>query len=355
MSIRFKTIYFAIAVLLSACSEPSSEIIGEVVRPVKYMQVAEPSGHINRYFPGEAKAADAVTLAFEVSGKLSKILVDVGDQVKQGQTIAELDPRDFENALDQAIAELARSEIYFNRVTIAAKENAVSQQELSDALAAVKSASALVNIRRKALDDTKIIAPYDAIVTHKHFESFSNINAKQGVVRLIDPSKIEMTTYVSEDLISFVNNELEVLVRFDLYPQIEIPATVHEISLEASSVTGSYPITLSMKQPDGIAIIPGMTGVAWRANPNDELFNSSKMKGVEVPTNAILSESEGENFVWVVSEPNNIIKKKAISLGELTSKGVLITGLTGNEKIVTAGIHELSEGQQVRLVASKKL
>ena len=68
----------------------------ETIRPVRAVQVSDPSEFAKRWFPGQAKAIQEVDLSFRVSGPLIKLPVKVGDEVRKGRELARIDPRDFE-------------------------------------------------------------------------------------------------------------------------------------------------------------------------------------------------------------------------------------------------------------------
>lgn len=359
MLTRLLTLCAVLAVL--ACSEQSGDLSGalssteatEVVRPVRAMQLGMQEAFAERKFPGRAEASNEVTLAFEVSGKLNELEVSVGDKVKRGDVLASVDPRDFQNALDQAKAEAKRANSRYQRMQKAFADNAVSAQNVSDAEAAYESTRALLNIRQKALDDTKLLAPYDAIVAATFVDSFGNVRAKQPAVRLVDPSRIEMLADLPESLISFAKEGMKTFVRFDVFPDLIIPAVVKEVGSEASETTRTYPVTMIMDQPEGATILPGMAGEAW---PSLEEYSAELapegFHGFVVPVSAILAGNDGKKYVWVIDAQTGRVRKTEVSLGELTTHGVLVQGLDGGLYIATAGVHSLRQGQQVRILKS---
>ena len=95
-------------VFFTGCGEEVVE--KEVIRPVKVFKAGNPlSGLSGRAFPGRAQANEEVDLGFEVGGVLIERPVDKGDEVKKGQLLARLDPRDFKNELAAARAERERA------------------------------------------------------------------------------------------------------------------------------------------------------------------------------------------------------------------------------------------------------
>ncbi len=342
---------FAVLVLVS-CKEDTAMIEArEVIRPIYAMQVGVQKNLGVRKFPGQAEASDAVTLAFEVSGKLNEIFIFVGDKVKKGDLLASLDSRDFENTLVQAEAELKRSKVQYERMKAAAKDNAVSKQELTNVQAAYENAMASIRIRKKALEDTELRAPYDAIVAAKYIKSFGNVQAKHRAIRLVDIKRIEMVSDIPEDIIMLVKKDMDILVEFDAFPSVIITAKISEIGIEALKTTRTYPVTLIMDQPENVTILPGMAGKAWP--PHDTKIDNvpATMKGFDVPLSALLSGDNGQqSFVWVIDPKDGSVSRKDVQTGVLSDSGILIQGLKGGEFIATAGVNTLREGQKVIII-----
>ena len=148
----------ALAAALLACgAEPPPP---SKPRPLRSMVVGDAEGLERRRFPGRAQATQELNLAFEVAGRMIERPVMVGSEVQQGDVLAVLDPRDFQNALDRSVAERDRSKAFYERVAQAARTGAVSQQEVTDAEARMRRAEATLRINQKALDDSVLVAPF---------------------------------------------------------------------------------------------------------------------------------------------------------------------------------------------------
>ena len=338
--------------LLGGCGqEPAPE---EVVRNVRATKIADPHMFDGRTFPGRAKAHNEVNVAFEVPGRVLQRPVDVGDRMKEGQLLAALDPRDYQNSLAEAIADRRQAKTYRDRIAAAVKSGAVSKQDLTDAEARYDITVAEVKIREKALEDTIIRAPFDGKVAAIYIENYEQIRAKQVVMRLLDTTKMEMIIDIPEDRIPYAPYVKEFKVRFDAIPGREIPATIHEISYEASLATRTFPVTLIMDNPPELGIKAGMAG---QAKAILELPPELKETGYVVPPAAVVRESaakeEGvyESFVWVIDEQSGTVAKRRVVPGRLMPHGLLIReGLDQGEWIAVAGANYLREGQKVAIL-----
>jgi len=107
-----------------------------------------------------------------------------------------------------------------------------------------------------------------------------------------------------------------------------------------------------MNQPKDAKILSGMAG---KAQARGELPVELREAGVEVPLSAIFSAGEPDkSYVWIIDEQTKIVSRRNVVTGNLTDRGIRVReGLEPGEWIVTAGVHYLFEGQQVRILENR--
>ncbi len=364
-----------VPVLLAGCAEETPEVVQP--RLVQAMKVGDPSTFEDRWTPGRAKATRELNLSFRVGGRMISRPVNVGDRLEAGDLVAQIDPTDYEVALqnaegnlDEAKANLRAAQADLNRLLNIQKQDpgAVAKtavdrsvEERDRAQANIKALEAAVADARNRLERTTLRAPYDSTVVAKYVEAFEDVRAKQTIVRLVDNSRIEFEVNIPERDISIVPEVTNIRVRFDAFPDLEVPAEIKEIGTEASQTTRTYPVTLIMDQPKGYAILPGMAGRATGDVAGDPT-------GVMVPLSAVFTEEGGSQealqggltaspspaeratFVWVVEENERKVTRRQVIPDVITARGMrLKEGLETGEWIVTAGVYSLVEGQEVRI------
>ena len=413
----YRMILFGCLLLLftTGCSEDVA--VQEVIRPVKAIKVGDSQEFMKRKFPGRSSATQSGDLSFRVSGPLITRPVDVGDEVKTGQVLARIDPRDYEVALKNTEAQLARakanlramrqarpekvsqlkSEVTkaksalnramaeYNRVMRIRKKDpgAVSQSSIDTAVDAreraeaslrqaeenlrigtrgarkedieaqqadIRSLEAAVDSAKDQLRYTYLYAPFDGTIVETYVENFEVVLAKQRILRLIDSSKIEFKVDVPEHLIILVPYVTELFVEFGPFPGRKFDATIKMVGKEATQTTRTYPVTLIMDQPEDIKIMPGMAGIATAKSIPPEMLSR---KGIDVPSSAVFSSGDNNTFyVWVIDEKTNMVSRREVKVAKLTTHGVrLKEGVKPGEWIATAGVHSLSEGLKVRILA----
>jgi RND family efflux transporter MFP subunit len=384
------------------------------VRPVRAVKLYDKASLDGRSLPGQASAAEEVNLAFRVSGPLIELPINVGDEVKRGDVIAQIDPTDFRVAVDDATANLERAERELDAMKVARPEeirvaeegvnaataslakaksdhdrninllngNAISQREfdrtralLDVAKASLRSAEEQLGARQAGarpediaaqqaeirslnasfenaqnqLRYSTLQAPFDGTITATFVDNYQAVQKGQMIARLVDKSRIEFTVNVPESGIPLVPYVRDLSCTFDAFPDKQFAATIKEIGFEASRTTRTYPVTFSIEQQykeEGVLVLPGMAG---RITARVELPEGSLDKGIEVPETAIFSDS-GSQFVWIVDESANTVNRMQVTPGELTQHGIRVPELQPGQVVATAGVHSLTEGQQVRIL-----
>jgi RND family efflux transporter MFP subunit len=353
--------------LLFGCQDEIPE--KEMIRPIRAIQVGDPAEFTQRSFPGQAKATKEVDLSFRVAGPLIERPISVGDTVRTGDELAQIDPRDFEvdlqrveGQLSQARAVLKRAEADYERVLRVQKQDAgaVSQalidrtrQQMESSRAEIRSFQASVAAAKDQLSYTRLNAPFEGIITAIYVENHEDVKAKQPIARMIDHSQIEMIVNIPENLIShadYLKSAGNVLrVHFDPFPDHEIDASIKEIGKEASRTTRTYPVTLIMDQPQDFKILPGMAG---NASSSVKPAESEGFGGIAIPETAVLSpEGNDKTYVWIIDEKTETVTRREVTTGALLDTGIIVkTGIEPGEWVATAGVNFIRDGQKVRLI-----
>jgi RND family efflux transporter MFP subunit len=255
--------------------------------------------------------------------------------------------------VDRAVEQKDRAEADLRnaREELRIGQRGARTEDIAAKEAEIRALQASVDSAKDELSYTFLKAPFDGTIVSTYVENFEFVQAKQQVARLLDTRRIEFVVNIPENLISNVPYVRDIEVRFDAFPDRQIPAKVSKIGTEASQTTRTYPVTLLMDQPENIKILPGMAGQAsGRGQPPDD----AGKKKMEVPVSAVFSPDEtGKSFVWVIDENTKAVSRREVKTGPLTDLGILVQdGLKPGEWIATAGVHYLREGQQVRLLTN---
>lgn len=337
----------ALAALLgvAGCSKEVSKEAKPKSYLAKVMTVKGETGERSIKLPAVVEATEETQLSFQVPGKLAKLNVREGIDVKKGDVLARLERRNFANEVNQAQAEFDRANGDYKRAQSLAKQNVVSASQLEQLYSQREMASVQLDRARKNLEDTDLRAPYDAVVARVHVENFENINTQQIVVTLLDASTIDAKVQVPASIVidSSTHNPINVVLELDAAPGILIPTKMREAQAQADVQTQTYAVRFSFVPPSELVILPGMTGTLTAQ------FNQTDVEeAFRVPSSAVIATA-GKTFVWVVNKQTRAVAKRSVDVSSASGEYFVINeGLNVGDEIVSAGGQYLYEGAIVR-------
>jgi len=337
-----------LAFLMASCAKEEEKAAVEVVRPLKMMTIASGGEAFKRAFPGKVQASQEVDLSFKVSGPLIEFPVKEGQNVKKGALLARIDPRDFKTNLDQAKARALEAEQQFKRYKDLYIQKQVSKADFDKYKSARDVARAQQNEVQHALEDTYLRAPFAGVIAKKLVDNFQEVQAKQPIVSLQDISSVEIRIDVPEALMATARDRKDTtaMAEFSTAPGKQYKLSIKEFSTSADPQTQTFRITLLMKQPEDINVLPGMTASV--------VVTDAPTKGIGdqivIPAIAVFSDESGTPHVWVVDPKTMKTHRRKVTTGSLTGKeSIRITdGLKPGETIAVTGVTQLREGMKVR-------
>ncbi|MEJ2370997.1 MAG: efflux RND transporter periplasmic adaptor subunit [Gemmatimonadales bacterium] len=340
------------ALAASGCGGGAEVEPPPVARPISTMVVGGMSGG-RLTFPGTTQAADRAELSFRVAGPLIEFPVNEGDQVRQGQLLARIDPRDYRIALAEAKAAYDQAEADAQRYRRLYEREAVPLADLELATARRDVARARFEQAQADLRDTELRAPFTGQVGFKYVENFEDVAAKEPILSLHDLEEVEIVINVPESIMATLRagSRPTIVTTFDAAPNRSYPMRVKEFAVAADPATQTFPITFTMPQPTDLNVLPGMTALVI---VSDLRLGEDEDLPITVPAHAVFSDPSGAAQVWVVDTKAQTVHSRAVRIGPVTGTEsiVVLDGLAPGETIAVAGIHQLEEGQQVRLMDS---
>ena len=314
----------------------------------------------SRASPSPASNRNSASASAE---RLTRVAVDVGDRVGAGQVIAELDPTDLrlelegaQAALDQMQASRRNAEADFERARELYENNNASQNEYDAARAQAESAAASVDSAQKQLemaaqrlDYATLRASIAGAIAAVNVNDNENVNPGAAVAMLTSGSRPEVRVAIPENLIGRVARGVGVEVQFDALPDRRLAATVTEVGVAAMGTATTFPVTARL-DTDVPEVRSGMAADV-RFSFGDEGATSALI----VPLVAVGEDRQGR-FVFVVEatgEERGVVRRRAVAIGEIRGTRIEVaSGLRAGERIVTAGVRRLTDGQEVRLGAT---
>ena len=259
-------VVLGLAVALTACDRAEPPPEGPPpVKPVKTVVTSSTGRGGLRTFPGRVDASQTVELSFSVSGKLQELPVKEGQTVQAGDVVAQLDPTDFETAVADRQAQFDRAQADFSRAEELIKRDFISRSDYDRLEAQLRSTAANLKRANTDLGYTTLAAPFKGRVAQRYVDNFTEVQAKEPVMAIQDVETLEVKISLPENLVRSARrsqNDGEkppVVARFEGIPGQAYPLTFKEISTRADPDTQTFEVTLTLKDPEGIQLLPGMT------------------------------------------------------------------------------------------------
>ncbi len=339
-----------IALFLFGCSGETNEP-AKIVRPVKVAKVTSVSSSSKSY-SGIVIAEQFSNLTFKVSGTIIEMKVDEGQNLRAGQIIAAIDPRDLELQLEAARAtfQTAKSKIERNERLLA--KQAISQQEFEMARAEFTNAKAKFENAQNTISDTKLTAPFAGFIEKKYVENYQKIQAGEPIVKLVNPNNINVKFTLPESGLSLIKSTTSMQVEFETLKGKKFESKVKEY-IDASPDGSGIPVTVIITDPAfGEYKNQISTGFSCSITINTP-GPSGVNPVIAIPVNAVFGDVKtSQKSVWIYNSSSKTVSRKSVDLGQLLSnKEVEVkSGLTGGETIVIAGVNNIYEGEQVNIL-----
>ncbi len=226
-----------------------------------------------RIVTGEVIANRSVTLATRIVGRINQVHASEGDEVTRDMTVVEIDDTEFRAQLrsaeadeDRAKAELDHRKRVKDRLERLTQNNAVSQDAIDEAVygldvakANLKKAQAQREAIRSTLAETRIKAPFDAVVIRKYAEVGMVTQPGQALYDIQDQSKLKFRARVKEDDLAHIQLADEAMITISALSDAPISASVIRI---IPSGDDRHTFTIELGLPDSPGLFPGMFGKA---------------------------------------------------------------------------------------------
>ena len=332
----------------------------EVIRPVKYAEVTYLGGEETRTFSGTAQTEKIVNLSFRSSGIVTKLDIKLGQNVKRGELLGTLDnvsarlnyesaiesKNSTESQMNTAKLTLNRMRTLYEKGSAALSDYESAKNSYRTAVASFESAKRSVAIQQDQIQFGYLYAPENGVIASVATEVDENVSPGQVVAVLNAGTAIEIALGLPESIINAVYKNMKVKVSFTAIPDQQFNATVTEVAPALDNNTSTYPITVTVTDSDEL-IKSGMAASVVFEFVDEDIDKES----IIVPAVAVGEDGEGQ-FVFLIDENGgkSIVKKQQVTIGNLTPQGFEIkSGLNVGQKIATAGLQTLLDGQEVKL------
>lgn len=330
--------------MTSGCKSGNSQTKEPIIQNVR-IAAAESCGNTRTVsYPGRVQAAQDVNLSFRVAGPIAAIHFNEGQHVSKGDTLAEIEERDYALQLAATTAQYEQVKAEAERVIELADRGSAAQNDYDKARYGLEQVTALYHAHQNSLNDTKMTAPFDGWVQQVLFQAGETVGAGMPVISLIsDGAPIVKVEVPAED---FAN--IDAAARYwctsGTYPGHAFLLRLIDITKKAN-LNQLFTARFALEPAhDGTMPQPG-TGVSVSIE-----YPTGQAGHVKVPATAMFSH-QGQDCVWVIN-PENKVSRRAVTVTDMDRDGMITVsaGLRAGEHVVTAGVNSLKDGEQVRIL-----
>jgi RND family efflux transporter MFP subunit len=365
----------SILILLSSiifleCTDAESKTPEQEVSSAKKVETARAKSINYReevFATGKLASSEEMKLSFKTGGIIRRILVSEGQQVRQGQTLAELDLEEINARTQQATLGVTASEITIKNAELAVeraerelknvrglyKDSVATYEQLHDAELQLENAKNQLESAKTGLDVSrqnknvagfnlrysKIVAPSNGTVLKKMNEANELVSPGMPVFIFGSKNKAKVirVNLTDKDIV-FVNLGDEAQVEFDAFPNKKFSGIVTEVASMADPYTNTFEVEIEVDS-EGNNLLSGFIGkVQIMTNKEEDL--------VEIPIDAMVTGNQNSAKIFVIE--NGVAKQKEIQIYKMEDEKLLInSGLDAGEEVVIRGAGYLENEDSV--------
>ncbi|MDB5523602.1 MAG: bepF 1 [Rhizobium sp.] len=345
-----------LSILLAGCE--GEEKTPLQVRPVKTTDVTREQSSVVS-FVGTVEPQVTTNYGFEIFGRMISRSVQVGDLVKTGTVLARLDSVTLLEDVRAAKASLASAEASLSKArTDEARQKslytsqAVAKVKVDDAvranaatLAAKLEAEASLAKAKERLTYAQLVCAYDGIITAISAEPGQVVAQSQTVVTVANPDLRDAVVDLPQTVAATLNIGTPVEIALQLDPKQILTGRVRRIEPAADAATRTQRIRIALGDAPPSFRLGSVVSVRLPDQHVSEL---------SIPAMAVL-ERQGKTIVWSIAEDSKAVRARQIDVQRRPDGNwSVISGLKVGERIVTAGVHNLSDGQRVTILGEQK-
>jgi membrane fusion protein, multidrug efflux system len=292
---------------------------------------------------GTVAPKDEIALSFKVGGVIDRVMVDGGDRVRAGQTLAVLQLREIDASLARARSAAAKAERDLARAQRLYRDSVVSLAQMQDTETAAEMARADLDATAFNRRYAVIVAPSAGTVLRRSAEPGETVDPGTTVLVLGSQArgKVVGVGLADRDVVSVKRGDPAV-AQFDALPGQVFVGQVSQIAGEADRSTGAYTVEITLSQAD--QLVAGLVGGV-------EIRPSVGAPAMLVPIEAVLEADGDEATVYALTADRKHAERRRVKVGFIEGGNVaVVNGLDGATQVVTDGAAYVDDGAAVRVM-----
>jgi RND family efflux transporter MFP subunit len=272
--------------------------------------------------------------SFQATMRIEKIMVEVGDNVKAGQLLVQMEQSNYL----QAKLQIENLKVDYNRIESLYQTGGVSKQQLDQLKVQLDvTQEALENLEK----NTFLKSPGNGIITMRNFDN-GDLTGGQPILQVQQLNPLKVSINIQESYFPQVKRQMPASVRLESYPDEVFEGRVNLIHPTIDPISHTFTTEIVVNNA-GMRIRPGMFA---RVS-----FNFGSVERVVVPDVAVIRQSGvNDRYVYVLNA-NNTVSYIKVTLGQrMGSTYEILSGLNDGDRVVIAGASRLIDGVTVKVV-----
>jgi RND family efflux transporter MFP subunit len=287
---------------------------------------------------GDVVPLQQANIFSKVNGNLERVYVNMGAYVRRDQLLALIDSTELQQQVQQTAATFYNARMTYQRTKQLLDQNLLAKQDLDNAEALMKVAEANYESAKTRLGYARVTAPFSGYITKRYLDPGAVVTPNSATLfMLMDLDSVKVVINVLEKDIPLITIGKRAVVVVDAFPGKEYYGIVarHSQAIDLSTRTMEVEIDVPNK---GNLLKPGMFATVT-------LIVAEHPNAITVPTVAVLRDDNGM-YVYVVE--NNTARRIRVKMGtEQRNQTEILSGLTGDESIITTGQQFVKDGGSV--------
>jgi RND family efflux transporter MFP subunit len=288
---------------------------------------------------GVLQPLSEVSVISETQGRILKVFVNLGDDVKAGSALVKVDSELKYSALLTAKATHEKAQRDATRIRELRTENNAAESELENADITLQNAKAQLIAAERQMRDTRVTSPISGTIVERPVNVGAMLSPGTPIATVVDGSRMKLRANLPEQEITHLHINDRVKVRVNVLPNDEFQGTVTFISIRGDAAH-NYPIEIAL--PNNGRLKSGMTAKMRRT------ANAARQTLV-IPRLAVIGSLKSPQ-IFVIEQVNGkaVAKRRSVQLGVERSTNIeVVSGLQRGERVVTSGQNNVRDGAEV--------
>ena len=345
MKKKYIALFFSL-ILIIGCSDEADESTSESTTSITSAQAELRDLSASFSVSAEIEAYTRVYVASRMSGLIEEVHFEEGQHVNRGDLLAKLDVCQQQIELRRANATLSEAKDAYERTEQLYERDAATRAEYLTAQRDFEQAKSDVELLELMINFGSIRAPIDAVVTSRLVEVGNNVSENERMFTLADMDLLVVRPGVSERNLSHLEENQEVEIALDVYPDRTFTGSIRRIFPEADPTTRLFTVEVEIHQEeDKPTIRPGyLARTKFTGDQRDDVLT--------VPSEA-LADRNGKTYLFVVNDDETTVEMLPVEVGAQRGGYAEITsGIEEGKKVAASNLDALDDGTAIQVVGS---